>query len=476
MANEHIEEQSTSIDHKLEATDANNLAELHKAFDASFPREGEPTSEPKGPAKKPEPGSGRREPEPSKSGHHAPVQVEKEPESPQGPDKEELNLLGVPELKARPRKARAGAPVVEPEPEPEIPEPEGEPKKEEGPKEDEADPEVDAVRVKENAHPAVKDGIQRLKTIAHNRRKENRDLIRRNQALATEVTELKRSGVSPEIQAELTKLRATSQRFDLLNDAGFRAKYEDPIAQKGDQLCQYVVELSGGSEAMKDWARQTKEFGYGNIRPAYWDNEVLDKIPSETERNRVARMAAELTQLSDERNRVVNEFVSNPDKVTEYQQAKSLEWWTNYTREAKEESDLLISQIGDWAKIKDLANAKSDEQKADWEEHNKRCEGYQTLFEKTMGDIINGGARKHVRIAAMAIYGMDQSRENKELREDCRDLETENRQLKGQIAKLSRSRSIPGTRGGGIEVKAEKGLSTKSAEAALKEFWSSQGS
>src|SRR5215469_12515505 len=77
---EHIEQQSTSVDQKLEATDSKQLSDLQKAFDESFPREGgEPTPsapEPKGGAKAPEKAPGKpQERAEARSGHHAPVEV-----------------------------------------------------------------------------------------------------------------------------------------------------------------------------------------------------------------------------------------------------------------------------------------------------------------------------------------------------------------------------------------------------------------
>jgi hypothetical protein len=504
MANERIESASVATEQKLDMTDDRGLSDLNKAFDDSFgPRDGQSPAPPEPePVKDRAPKTGQtsvKAPgtrERGSPGHHAPVEVKRAERGAQEGD-EPLNLLGEREYRAKPRDRK---PIEFDE---EIPSKTPEEKKtssfpgrdeksgkfqkakpasapvqeeEEPEKEEEDDPEVDAVIAKPNAHPNVKEGIQRLKTIARARRSEIKSLTSKAQQLSAELDALKKTGLSPETQKELDRLRATSQRFDLLNDPQFKTKYEDPVEAAGDRVLKFCVDLSEGNAEIKRWAEETKKFGFKNLSSDYWDKEIIPKIASITNQQRVAQLAADLHAKIDDRNRMVTEFTATPDKIQEYRNQQALEYYTNYQQEAQDECNKLVSQIGDWAQLKDVNKAKTDEERALYDEHNHRVENYKTLFEKTMGDVMHGGARKQVRIVAQAVFGIERDREFKELKADYEALEAEHDALRNQYNRVSRSRSVPGRTGGSVDVKPATGLSTKDARTALKEYFSGGGS
>jgi len=491
---DRIEQTAVSTDQNLEATDSRNLGQLNKAFDEAFgTKEGAPQKE------TPSPKETRQEApetiEKARPGHHRPVEIKPAPEAPQEAP-EPLNLLGEREYQAKKRdrkaiefdeeiptekkttafpgrdtksgkftKAQAPAPVEAPD---EEAQPEGSP--------DEADPEVDAISAKPSAHPDVKRGIQTLKTIAKARRAEIKSLLAQSKQLGDELETIKKTGMPPEVQKELERLRVTSQRFDLLNDPSFKTRYEDPIEQAGDRLLQFCVDLAHGDEGIIKWANETKGFGYKNLSSDYWDKEIIPRISSVTNQQRVAQLAAGLHAAIDERNRMVTEYTATPDKVQAYQLQKAHEYYLNYANEAQDESNKLVAQIGDWAQIKELDQANTDEERALYKEHNDRVEGYKTLFEKCMGDVMHGGPRKHVRVVAQAVYGMELDRQLKELKADYEALEADYDALKSQYNRVTRTRSIPGRTGGGAEPKAApNAISTKDARTALREYFGGAG-
>jgi hypothetical protein len=498
---DRVEQTAVTTDQKLEATDQRGLTQLNKAFDDAFgPREGEPP--PAEPPPKDKTGKTAKTSqdapetlERAKPGHHRPVEIKPSEKAPQEAERP-LNLLGEPDYQARKRdrkpiefdeeiptekktsafpgrdgktgkftKAQTQAPVEAPDTEAES---EGEP--------DEADPEVDAITAKPSAHPDVKRGIQTLKTIAKARRAEIKSLLAQSKALSGELETIKATGMPPEVQQELNRLRATSQRFDLLNDAGFQARYENPIEQAGDRLLNFCIELAQGDEGIKKWAIETKKFGYKNLSPDYWDKEIIPKIASEVNQHRVGQLAANLHEKIDERNRMVAEFTSSPDKITEYNLQRAHDYYVNYANEAQDESNKLVAQIGPWAQLQDAAQANTDEERGLINEHNQRVEGYKTLFEKTMGDVMHGGPRKHVRVVAQAVYGIEVDRLYKEKCADYDELEADYEALKQQYNRVTRARSLPGRTGGGVEVKQPAGLSTKDARTALREYFGGSGS
>jgi hypothetical protein len=498
VAEERTVQTPISVDQKLEATDQRGLQELNKAFDDSFgPRDGQeppPADKTDKTAKTSQKAPAARER--AAPGHHAPVEVKRSQTAPQD-DEGPLNLLGEREYRAKPRdrkviefdeeipsktpeeKKTSSFPGRDPktgritkaQPTP-VETEEVEPGTEEG---EEEDPEVDAVQAKVNAHPNVKEGIQRLKTIAKARRAEIKSLTTKSDQLASELEAIKKSGMSPEVQKELDRLRATSQRFDLLNDPQFKTRYEDPVEASGDRLLKFCVDLSEGHEDIKKWAEETKKFGFKNLSSDYWDKEIIPKIASITNQQRVAQLAADLHSKIDERNRMVSEYTATPDKIQEYRQQQALEYYTNYANEAQDEANTLIKQVGEWAQLKDANNTKTDEERALFDEHNKRVEGYKTLFEKTMGDVMHGGPRKHVRVVSQAIYGMEVDRLYKEKCADYDALEADYDALRSQYNRVTRARSVPGRTGGSVEVKAPQSLSTKDARSALKEYFGTQG-
>src|SRR5215472_11270 len=317
---ERIEQTAVTTDPKLEATDERGLRDLNKAFDETWgPREGASTKE--GPPVKerakesPKQAPQTRqeapaEPERARPGHHRPVEIKEAAEAPQ---EVPLNLLGEPAYQAKKRdrkapiefdddiptqdkktaafpgrdgktgkftKAQAQPPVEAPD---EEAQPEGAP--------DEADPEVDAVTAKPNAHPDVKRGIQTLKAIAKARRAEIKSLLSQSKQLGDELENIKKTGMPPEVQQELQRLRATSQRFDLLNDPSFKARYEDPIEQAGERIVNFCVQLGEGSKDLQYWAEQVRKHGFKNLSTDYWDKEIIPKIASSTNQQRVAALA-----------------------------------------------------------------------------------------------------------------------------------------------------------------------------------------
>jgi hypothetical protein len=501
---DRTEQTSVSTDQKLEMTDDRGLSDLNKAFDDQFgPREGA-QAEPPPPKEKAPPRQAKTRQEPpgraerAAPGHHAPVEVKRSQAGAEEAE-EPLNLLGEREYRAKPRdrkpiefdedipsktseekktssfpgrdeksgKFQKGKVQAAPE--------EEETDEEESPLKEDDDPEVDAVIAKPNAHPNVKEGIQRLKTIAKARRAEIQSLASKTTQLQTELEALRKTGIPPETQKELERLRTTSHRFDLLNDPQFKSKYEDPIESAGDRILQFCFDLSEGNEDIRKWAQETKKFGFKNLSSDYWDKEIIPKIASITNQQRVAQLAADLHSKIDERNRMVTEYTATPDKIQEYRNQQAIEYYTNYQTEAQDECNKLVSQIGDWAQLKDLAKAKTDEERALYEEHNQRVEGYKTLFEKTMGDVMHGGARKQVRIVAQAVFGIEKDRELKELKADYEALEAEHDALRTQYNRVTRARSVPGRTGGSVDVKPPQSLSTKDARSALNEYFGSQG-
>jgi hypothetical protein len=491
----------TSTDQKLDMTDQRGLSELGKAFDDSFGPRGDTPQAKESPAHKPEKAPARTRADASGTteratpGHHAPVEIKRSPE-PAGDAAEPRNFLGEPEYQAKKRERRADLEFNEDIPladkktasfpgrdsksgkftkgEKPVQAPDSGQDDEE--EKEEADPEVDAISAKPGAHPDVKRGIQTLKGIAKGRAKEIKDLLLSSKTLRAELDAIKKNGLSPEIQKELDRLRATSQRFDLLNDPGFKSRYEDPIDQAGEEILAYCLQLSGGDESIKKWAEETRKFGFKNLSTDYWDKEIIPKIASITNQQRVAKLAADLHQKIDARNRMVTEFTATPDKIAQYNQQKAHEYYTNYASEAQEEANALVAQVGEWAQLKELDKASTDEERALYQEHNNRVEGYKTLFEKTMGDVMHGGPRKHVRIVTQAIYGMDLDRRLKEKTADYEELESAYEALRNQYNKLTRARSIPGRTGGGAEIKSPSGISTKDARSALNDYFAGSGS
>jgi hypothetical protein len=495
--NERTEQTNVSTDQGgLEMTDERGLKDLNKSFDEAFgPKDGATPAEP--PAKTPpktrqEP---RTEVEKARPGHHAPVEVKRAQIDPQEAERP-LNLLGEPDYvpKKRDRKPIEFDEEIPVEKKTSAfpgrdgksgrfqkghapPETEQEPKEdEEGTQEEESDPEVDAVTAKPNAHPDVKRGIQTLKQIAKARRSEIKSLLAQSKQYAEQLEAIKKNGMPPEVQKELERLRATSQRFDLLNDTDFRARYENPIEAAGDRLLNFCVELGQGDEGIKKWAEETKRFGYKNLSQDYWDKEIIPKIASVTNQQRVAALAADLHSKVDERNRMVTEYTSSPDKIQQYRQQQAVQYYTNYAQEAQDESNKLVANIGEWAQLKELDQAQTDEERALYKEHNDRVEGYKTLFEKTMGDVMHGGPRKHVRVVAQAVYGIEVNRLYKDLQADFEALQDDYEALKSQYSKVTRARSLPGRSGGAVEKPGPKpGISTQDARSALKEYFGGSG-
>ena len=485
--------QLTNVDPKLEMTDAKGLSDLDAAFDEAFgpsDRKVTPAKEQKAqPREKPQARQQRVDESKAAPGHHAPVEVESV-EVTRRPEKEverqepvSFNLLDDPDEPKPEPKAKAAPPVVKPEKEakpetkPEVAKETSEEPEGEGlPAEEEPDPEIDGIRAKPNAHPHVKEGIQKLKEVATARRKEIQALKVAQQKLSTELETIRTKGIPAEIQKELTTLRGISQRFDMLNDEGFKTKYETPISQRGERLLEFMVSIASDKETMKNWAEQTRKFGFTNIGSEYWDKEIIPNIHSPINQARAAALAAQLTESVDERNRVVNEFVANPDKIAEYRQQQQLEHWTNFQREAQEEADRLVANIGDWAQVKDLEKAKSPEERQTFEAHNSRTNGYKTLFEKTMGDLIGNSPKKMVRVAAQAVYGIEIDRQLKETVKKLNDMTAQYNALRTQHEKVTRVRSVPGrpTTGGAKEAAPEetKGIHAGDAKQALKNFFS----
>jgi hypothetical protein len=416
-------------------------------------------------------------------------------EKPKGPVKEEKKEA--PKVEAKPEaKAEAKAELK-------------------GEAEEEADPELDALQPDPNSRPENRTGFQVLKakakgykSQAHKTKAELESIRKEVEARDKQLEELRKAPVPPEIQKELeaTRKRAAdaehrARLVDLENDRQFKSEYDDKITAFYHEILDDCVRLKGNSPEIRQWADHLK----ANVSPykldrEWWKKGVVNAFEDEDDRSEKNEQAKQLLSLMKVREKKLEEFKKDPDKLQKYNQERYQTYWNDiYIPRVKQHAlDTAPKILGGWGVQKDPAQAKTDEEKAEVVEHNKT---YQVLYD-AMQDVISKindpsetRPQSHAVVALQAVKAIklqqDVERLTKELEGKSTTLKTteetmkaeleaskaEVERLQGELDKVTKARSAVAKGGNAPNKPPGKGMTAKlnqSSHDAINEFFANR--
>jgi hypothetical protein len=398
-----------TVDTNMSITSAEQSLALDKAFDDAFGSMGE------GPKETPPPDETKpAEPETKP----APAETKPPPAETKPPEPETKPAEPAPGAKVEAPKPVETPPGVKVEATPTVH------------PDDEPDPELDAIRLHPDSRPETVEAFRNLRGAAKTERKLTKELREKVQAqekeLATSRSQV-RPVSDPQVQTELETLRNFHQTHRIFDDSSFQSQYELPVRSIFDDIIKDVKSMASDQGAADQWEKEIRAAGPDKLDRAYWSQGVISQCDDPLQRDRLTRKISTLLEAQDKRNEFREKMVNEPNAYDAWQQAQVATYWKQFGDEAADEVKKLLPEMGDWASERDLALAKSAQERTAWESHNKTYKEYEGLFQQLLTDAATQGPRGMTRVAARATMAEHYKRE-------LASSQTQLEKIKGELA------------------------------------------
>jgi hypothetical protein len=346
---------------------------------------------------------------------------------------------------------------------------EGEPEAEVPPEEPKArkDEDIDKLELS-GPNPPRPEHLEQFKKIkdlwkADQRRAE--EYNKRIQAMEAELAAARQNAWTPEARADYEHAATIRRRFDILSDPEFRNRYEVPIRAQFEKILDETGPVLYDPNEGRKWAEGVKaNYQANNVSRAWWDRDVVAKIPNEFDRNRITNRIDKLFDLQDEMNAELAKHSSDKDAYDKWKGEKD-----QVTRQQMQ--DAIMSEIREQEqRIKevlpvDVEKAKTTEERQAMEAHNARFEKLNEFFKNQLNDLSNHGPRAWVRVAVEATRTQVMNDQIVNLEKDLKDTRAERDKLKAELDKITGARRriahTTGTPPSSQQSKNGQGLSIK---------------
>lgn len=444
-----------TVDPNFAITTAEQSLALDKAFDDAFGSLGDA---PPPPAKTEPPPSETKVPETeTKTPQTEPKVPQTEPKVPETETKPIETTTEPKPVEVKPVEA---APTVHPD--------------------DEPDPELDAIRLHPDSRPETVEQFRHLRGLVKTSNKVTKELREKVQTQEKELA-TSRSQVrpvnDPTVQKELEDLRAFHQQHRIFDDSTFQAQYELPVRSSFDDIIKDVKSMANDQAAADQWEKEMRAAGPDKIERGYWSEGVLNQCQDPLMKDRLTRKISALLEAQDKRNEFRTKMVNEPNAYDQWQAQQVAGYWKQFGDEAADEVKKLQPQMGDWAIEKDLALAKTAEERTAWESHNKTFKEYEGLFQQLLTDAATQGPRGMTRVAAQATLAEHYKRELASNQTQIEKLKSELKAAQEELNKIANVRSrvnnaSSGTASGAKET--PKRRASQSLDDAFREHFGNQ--
>jgi hypothetical protein len=399
-----------TVDPKFSITTRDQALDLEKAFDKAFGSIGE---EPK-PATEPEPKPIETEPVET-----PPVETPKPEETPPEP---------TPEKKETPRTEgtppAAAAPATHPD--------------------DEVDEELDKLRLHEDSRPETVTVFKQIRGMLKTERKLAKELRERVEKAETELTTARstvRPVNDPEVQKELETLRSFRTKHQVFDDSGYQMQYEQPVRTLFDEVVADVKKLAPDQAQAAEWEKQMRAVGPDRLDRNYWNEGVINQCADPINKERLVRKISLLLDAQDKRNDFRQKMATEPEAFEQFRTQQASDYWGTFTSEAEDEAKKIIPTLGDWASPRDIALAKTAQERTAAEAHNKVYKEFEDVFQKALTDAATQGPRGMTRVAVQAVLAEKYKRENETLSTQLKKAQAELRVAQDELNKIAGARS-----------------------------------
>lgn len=378
---------------------------------------------------------------------------------------------------------------AEPEPAPEAPGPEQEtkeapvetkpaqvetkPPKEETqpPVSETTDEEIDSMQLIPNQRPEVYEQFRNVKEKWKADRAKLKAEAERYQQIQAQLSEARANQMTPEVRADYEHAVGIRRRFDFGSDPEFIQRFHAPISNKYNEILDDAAGMLADPAAGKEWAEYMKKNHVPDgLSREWWLNSVIAKVPGELDRNQLMSEVNELVRMQKERNGEIQRRTNDKSSFDNWIQEKA-------THTAQRVQEELMSEIGVQEKRiqdylpRDVAQAKTKEERAAIEEHNSRFKKLNEFFQSQVRDISANGPKAWVRVAIEATRSQIMNDQIVNLEKELKDAKAERDQFKTELEKingvrrkLSHTTGTPPSPPGAKQPANGQGLSLKSLD------------
>jgi hypothetical protein len=262
----------------------------------------------------------------------------------------------------------------------------------------------------------------------------------RTKTVEAQLNEARQNAWTPEQKADYEHAAQVRRRFDFVSDPEFLQRFHAPVQQGFESVLEEAVEALPDKAAARQWADYIKQ----NYRPDqldkdWWLNSVAAKVPNELERTQLLNSITQLRHMQRERDNEISRRTNDKSSFDNWINEKA-----QFTHQRVQEE--IMSEIGTQeqrlAEImpRDIASAKTNEERQAIEAHNDRFNRLNQKFQGFMKDISANGPRGWVRASVEATRALLLDEEYKSLASELKSVKAERDQLKKEIDKITGAR------------------------------------
>lgn len=360
-------------------------------------------------------------------------------------------------------------PELTPEPETKVTEPLAHP-------DDEPDEELDKIRIHPDSRPDTIDAFRNVRGMLKGEKKISKELRERLENQEKELGTLRgapRPVTDPDVQKELEDLRTFRTRHQVFDDTGYQVQFENPVRDIFDDIVKDVKGLSVDPAAGEDWEKQVRSAGPDRLNRDYWTEGVIDQCKDPLHKERLVRKINALLEAQGKRDEFRNKMSSEPDAYEKFRAQQAADYWQLFSVEAEDEAKKIIPSLGDWASPRDLAMAKTTQERTAAEAHNKVYKEYENIFQQAITDAATQGPRGMTRVAVKAVLAEKYKRDLDTANTRIAKLQADLKSAQDELTKISSARSRVANSSGSAGVKTETTRSRigKSVDDAIREHF-----
>lgn len=302
------------------------------------------------------------------------------------------------------------------------------------------DEDIDALQVIPNQRPEVYEQFKNVKDKWKADRAALRAEKERAKAVQAQLAQAQANQLTPELQADYEHAVGVRRRFDFATDPEFIQKFHTPVYQKYQEILEDAVMMLPDPQAARQWADYMK----GHHKPEeldrnWWMNSVIAKLPNELDRTQLMGEIAELQKLQKDRSAEMQRRTGDKSSFDAWVNERTQETAQRVQSAIMEEIGVQEKRIADYLP-RDLAAAKTKEERAAIEAHNERFTKLNQFFVEQVRDLSSNGPKAWVRVAIEATRSHIMNEQITNLEKELRDAQAERDQLKSELGKISGAR------------------------------------
>jgi len=292
-----------------------------------------------------------------------------------------------------------------------------------------------------NVKPEIQDQFRNIKTMWMDDRAKLQAESDKVKQLESQLAEARQNSWTPETKADYEHAAGVRRRFDFVSDPEFISKFHAPVRQQFEAILDEAVPmLASDRMTAENWAAYIK----ANYQPdaltrEWWLQSVVNRVPDELNRATLLNSVTKLLGLQKDRDTEIHRRTQDKSSFDN--------WITEKTQlTQKRVQDEIMAEIGEQEKRiqevlpRDVAAAKSPDERKAIEQHNERFTKLNTFFQNTMKDISANGPRAWVRASVEATRAQLLEGFNTELQSELKTVKIERDRLRQELDKITGAR------------------------------------